>query len=284
MAHAFGLEIRGADGLEGLVPGPGPDPGRFVGVHVTDHEPDFPEQGASEHSGVSGLSIRSHPSGGWRISVPDFGVHVLSADGQRLETLPPPGRGWRWQRLLFAQVLPLACVLQGVEVLHASAVAVDGGVIALVGGSGQGKSTVAAALIARGAAFVTDDALAVEPTAEVIMAHPGPRFAQAGPGDTGPFHEPDGAAGALPLTRVHILDRAARHARPDAEPYDRALPTLLAAAFVPYVSGTTRQGALLDVASAIAAAGTVQQLRLPERADPDAVARLVLEDGRARRV
>jgi len=282
--HAFGLEIRGADGLEGLIPGAGPDPTRFVQVHVTDRKPDFPAREASEHSGAPGLSVRSHPSAGWRISVPGFGVHVLSVDGRRLDTLPPPGRGWRWQRLLFAQVLPLACVLQGVEVLHASAVAVDGGVIALVGGSGQGKSTVAAALIARGAAFVTDDALAVETSAGGLVAHPGPRFAQAGPGDDAPFHEPDGAASALPLKRVLILDRAARHGRPQSEPLDQPLPTLLAAAFVPYVSGATRQRTLLDVVGAIAATGAVRRLRLPERADAEAVARLVLEDGRPRRV
>ena len=39
----------------------------------------------------------------------------------------------RTERFLFAQVLPLAAVLQGLDVMHASAVAWDGGVVAFVG-------------------------------------------------------------------------------------------------------------------------------------------------------
>lgn len=45
--------------------------------------------------------------------------------------------------------------------LHASAVEVDEGVIAIVGRSGQGKSTLAAMLCAAGAKLITDDALRV---------------------------------------------------------------------------------------------------------------------------
>jgi hypothetical protein len=47
-------------------------------------------------------------------------------------------------------------------VLHGSAVEVDGRVIAFVGISGQGKSTMAAMFCARGASLVTDDVLPLE--------------------------------------------------------------------------------------------------------------------------
>jgi hypothetical protein len=45
--------------------------------------------------------------------------------------------------------------------LHASAVAIDGSVVALLAPSGLGKSTLAAALVANGASLVSDDVVAV---------------------------------------------------------------------------------------------------------------------------
>jgi hypothetical protein len=53
-------------------------------------------------------------------------------------------------------------------VLHASAVQVGDGVIALVGSSGLGKSTVAAALCATGCNMVTDDVLRVDLSTEPV--------------------------------------------------------------------------------------------------------------------
>ena len=63
------------------------------------------------------------------------------------------GRRWRldaaWLRL------------RGVPALHASAVAVGGAALAVVGSAGAGKSTTAAARAARGHAVVADDVLAL---------------------------------------------------------------------------------------------------------------------------
>ncbi|HET8643286.1 MAG TPA: hypothetical protein VFM37_15215 [Pseudonocardiaceae bacterium] len=63
-------------------------------------------------------------------------------------------------------------------VLHASAVQVDGHALAFVGGSGMGKSTLAAALCATvagtGCGLVADDVLRVERTkAGAMLVHPG---------------------------------------------------------------------------------------------------------------
>jgi ABC-type multidrug transport system ATPase subunit len=52
---------------------------------------------------------------------------------------------------VLAQVLPLAAVLRGIDVLHASAVALAAGPIAFLGGSGAGKTTLASRIVARGA-------------------------------------------------------------------------------------------------------------------------------------
>jgi hypothetical protein len=50
---------------------------------------------------------------------------------------------------------------RGMTVLHASAVAVHGKVVAFIGDKGAGKSSTAAALCARGHALVSDDLLAI---------------------------------------------------------------------------------------------------------------------------
>src|SRR5262249_37777024 len=77
-----------------------------------------------------------------------------------------------WQRLLVAQALPFAAVLQGLEVLHASAVATGPGAVALAGPSGSGKTSVALELCRRGARFLADDVVALEPGAD-LSVHPG---------------------------------------------------------------------------------------------------------------
>lgn len=277
--HAFGLEIAGAEWLVGLHEGPGPDPDRRVEVTICRSEPAFASSGFAELSGVEGLSVREHATDGWRVQATASGTHVLTRDGRGLGTRPPPTATWRWPRLLFAQVLPLAAVLQGTEIFHASAVASHGRVIGLVGGSGQGKSTLAAALMRRGAAFVTDDALALEVHDDAIQAHPGPLFAATN-GGPAPYGQPAGArtGAALPLHALYILDRGSHHSRLSAWPVASPLPTVLAAAFVPYVRDMDRQRRLFDLAAAISGTGVVRHLAMPLRADPDETARMVLQE------
>jgi hypothetical protein len=64
----------------------------------------------------------------------------------------------------FISVIPLAMLLhqRGLLILHASAIAINGGVVAFLGKSGQGKSTTAGALHQLGYPIVTDDVLALD--------------------------------------------------------------------------------------------------------------------------
>ena len=64
----------------------------------------------------------------------------------------------------FILVVPLAMLLhqRGLFILHASAIAINGGVVAFLGKSGQGKSTTAGALHQLGYPIVTDDVLALD--------------------------------------------------------------------------------------------------------------------------
>ncbi|GAB6039433.1 hypothetical protein [Endothiovibrio diazotrophicus] len=58
---------------------------------------------------------------------------------------------------LFGAILGLICHQRGRPILHASCVEIDGRAVALAGPSGMGKSTLAAALMARGHRVLSDD-------------------------------------------------------------------------------------------------------------------------------
>lgn len=156
---------------------------------------------------------------GYRLSWEGAGEFVLPGDGRIVSTRMPGGED-RWERFLVAQVLPLAAVMAGAEVLHASAVLLDDEVLGLVGASGAGKSTLAGELVARGATFFTDDVLAVTDSDGRVIAHPGPNLLRL---DSAPEHErsPVGqvdasgkvgtatgtASGARPLGRLLFIER-----------------------------------------------------------------------------
>jgi hypothetical protein len=70
-------------------------------------------------------------------------------------------------------VLPLALPLLDLEPLHGAAVAVHGGALLLLGPSGSGKSSLAAALANVGHGFLADDACAVDDDG---VLWPGPRL------------------------------------------------------------------------------------------------------------
>jgi hypothetical protein len=123
--------------------------------------------------GRTRLSIDRHDKAGYRIWASRHGTHVVSHDGTLVRSAIPDPSRWRWQRLLFAQALPLAARLQGVPLLHASAVSFGDAAIALVATSGTGKSSLAVHLVDQGATLVTDDVLAVTTSDGVVWAHPG---------------------------------------------------------------------------------------------------------------
>lgn len=126
-----------------------------------------------KHDGSVVYRIEAHPAHGYLIRGPAYGSHLLSPDGRRAVCAPEDHPEAAWQRLLIAQVLPFAAVLQGLEVFHASAVVRDGGAVLLVGPSGAGKTSVALAMCAGDAEFLADDVVAVERTGEELLCHPG---------------------------------------------------------------------------------------------------------------
>jgi hypothetical protein len=67
------------------------------------------------------------------------------------------------------KVLPMVLQVRGWEVLHASAVRLSAGVVALCGRSGTGKSTIAYGLNRRGHSMWADDTLAFEMTESDVV-------------------------------------------------------------------------------------------------------------------
>jgi hypothetical protein len=117
--------------------------------------------------------IEAHPREGYLVSGPKHGAHLLSRDGRRLRCDGTGAVTEAWQRLVIAQALPFAALLQGLEVFHASAAALDGRAVALLGPSGAGKTSVVLELCRLGGDFLADDVVALEIDGDGLLAHAG---------------------------------------------------------------------------------------------------------------
>lgn len=179
---AFGVHVRASFAVPELPPGDSPRTTPRVTLDLAEPRElrrEWPARGTEQlvervHTdGRLMMAIERHEGAGFQVWAPHYGRHLISPDGASIRSALPNVAPWRWERLLFAQVLPLAAALRGRELFHASAVALGDAAFAFVGLSGAGKSSLAAHLVARGATPVTDDVLALEPTADGVLAHPG---------------------------------------------------------------------------------------------------------------
>ena len=117
------------------------------------------------------------------LTAPDGDFLVISGAGafavnqEGIEVDPEPGADEAAvEEALLGPALALALARRGVFVLHASAVAVGGGVIGFLGESGAGKSTLARLLVEAGppgdVALAADDLLAVGPEPAALPHFP----------------------------------------------------------------------------------------------------------------
>jgi hypothetical protein len=236
-AAAFGLDVDLGFPVEGLSPAETAPNGRPLSLERAE-----PEQVAAGWDSDDTIRLREwhhedgrlegaferHPQLGFRLFADGYGAYAISPAGTAIRCAPPPEvEGWLWQRCLVGQVLPLAVVLQGLEVFHAAAVAIDGKAVGLVGASTAGKSSLAVHLVLRGAELLADDVLALEPGGARLEVQPGPgivslRHAEARrlPGSDldrlGTLLGDDGealrvrvtgATRAVPLAALYFLDR-----------------------------------------------------------------------------
>lgn len=181
---------------------------------------------------------RDGASGDLLLAFDDTGVFRVSPDGARIRWTPSEGAVVDDARLdIIGRVLPLALHLQGMLVLHASAVLMEEGAVAFVGPKGHGKSTLAHALVRQEAVLLTDDALPVRPDPapvalsgvrrirlrpDVVDRLPGlerPEIQRGGRTEIG-FDEDDAGLRErlpVPLARIYLLD---------PRPADEDLPTV----------------------------------------------------------
>lgn len=180
---AFGLSLDADFEVDGLQPASGGTPLPEVVLRLSDEaaiaaawRPDQATRLSTERAGGGAApdrTIDAHPRLGYRLYARYFGLCLIAPDGGRLQCAPPPVASWRWQRFLTGRGLPIAALLRGYEVLHAGAVAVDGGVVGIVGGTGAGKTSLTLHLVLEQAQFVTDDVLVLQAADDGLLAYPG---------------------------------------------------------------------------------------------------------------
>jgi hypothetical protein len=184
-SSTFGLAVDAAIAVPGLTPAPGERlPARRCRLSLAAEEElerEWPaaeaERVHEEHvEGEPGVArtIDRHPVLGYRLYARHFGLARVSADGTDVRCAVPQMPLWLWQRFLVGRILPIAAVVQGLEAMHASAVAWDDRAVGIVAPSGVGKSSLALHLVLSGATLVTDDVIALEPSDGSFIAFPGP--------------------------------------------------------------------------------------------------------------
>lgn len=163
--RAFGLEFGSCLRLPELLPG---DKGGQADVVV-----EFGAVGTElPNATVRGVRYQSAPGRLWlRV---DGVARYLVSDGERITIEPEGGTSEEDVRAFLLTVVVGALLHQrGDLVLHASAVRVRGRAVAFLGRSGVGKSTLAAALHARGHAVMADDLAVVRRRGDgELLLHP----------------------------------------------------------------------------------------------------------------
>ena len=302
IGHAFGIDIRSRVAIPELPA----RSGRAGTPQVTLEEADadalrreWPARDAervlerTRPDGRPMMVVEQHRELGFQVWAPYYGRHLVSPDGAGIRSALPAVAPWRWERLLFAQVLPLAATLNGRELFHASAVALDGGVLALVGLSGAGKSSIAAHLVAGGASLVTDDVLALERTREGVLAHPGTGLAgidrhelsamtAAGRARLGravgradkTYVAAPVVDRALPLRALYFVTRAAL-GQVEIGSSDAVPERLLGSSFIAYLRSPEHLVEHLEVCTHVAATVPILEVSVPPTAQASDVARIV---------
>lgn len=239
------------------------------------------------------MVVHEHPEAGYRIELPPYGRYHVAADGLSIACAPPPGvPAWDWQRLLIGQVLPAAAALRGYEVLHASAVELGRGAIALAGPPGLGKSSLAMRLAQDGAGLLAEDVLALTERGGRVIAEPGAALlnlrddeahsigtlaARLGRSEGKTHFVAPRTDQALELSTLYLLEPGT----PGQDTFDAVeAPTardVMANSFVLYVLRPERMLRQLEIAAAVARSVRLVRLRVKPGMDSRTLASQVKE-------
>ena len=134
---------------------------------------------------IRNTDVKLSPTGWYKYAQMDNGQSYLRWDGLFEFLVDSDGRriwcGWlgatsleSLQVYLLGHALSFALVKLGLEPLHSTSVVIDGQAIALLGKSGFGKSSLAAAVLGAGHTMLTDDLLLLRQGPGGYEAQPGP--------------------------------------------------------------------------------------------------------------
>jgi hypothetical protein len=234
--------------------------------------------------GSDAVTIHRNDAGSLRLFAAGYGSFLIPPDGSRIACTPARVASWQWQRYLIGQALPIAAVLHGLEVLHASAVAVGDAAIGFVAGSGVGKTSLALNMVRRGARFVTDDVVALGWRRDELVVHPGPAVTNlrseehdrmglpplgrvVGRDSYGLRVVVPRESRALPLRALYLLDRVPAGDAPAFARLDPGFRQMLETGFEFLIADGRRAQNRLDVYAAIASRVPVFRVSVPPAVD-----------------
>ena len=124
------------------------------------------------HDGSIWLSFAKIDEG-YLLRFPAYADFIVSSDGQQIRCYLRKNCPQETMRhLLLNQVIPIVLSQLGKLVLHTSACATPDGVLAFMGTTGMGKSTLAASFGLQGYTVITDDCLLVEQHEDRVLCIP----------------------------------------------------------------------------------------------------------------
>jgi hypothetical protein len=166
--HAYGLRIASAIELPELVVDP-PGDGTAAEVVIRSEPITLAKPAGaagSEHSWMTSEHVL--------ISFAESGRFLISGGNQIIVERAAGAEESAVRLGLLGPGLGALLHQRGVLVLHASAVEINGGAVAVLADKGDGKSTLAAAFVARGHRLVSDDIVPVQFVGQrSVITHPG---------------------------------------------------------------------------------------------------------------
>lgn len=209
------------------------------------------------------------------MELPGVALFRFDTSGEEILAFAPPSRS---PELIldsyYRTVLPMALQSRGQEVLHASAVMINGGVVGFCAVSETGKSTVAHALALKGHPAWADDAVVLELSKGSVVAEPLPFRVRLRPAseaylrrlhlaDT--LHERTTAhTSRCPVNAIFVLERhSAPRVQVDRLSAIQAFTELLKNAYCFTLKESERKRIMVENYTRLASSVPVMRLRFP---------------------